>query len=242
MAMKLNPAEKSNDSILRAYNSQIEKAYKQLGATHTTTRNLINKANSIFGANMRTAKTVYGDIPQIQRNRTTVSNANAVKALQKETRYKSGTTKAGQILPMYDVSRAYQNAIKNVQKQLLKNIPAKTRMGMSAKQLQKELNRMTTASAINDKITENDLASEIWEKYKETKDNGENISQYLDFAKIFHTEGQEKALQKYTLESLTQRRNDALMEKALDDPTLLNAVSGQQIEQFLSGFEDLNPF
>lgn len=242
MAMKLTPAEKANDSVLRAYNAQIEKAFKQLGASHTTTRNLINQANSIFGQNMRTAKTAYGDIPQIQRNRATVSNANAVKALQKETRYKSGTTKSGQILPMYDVTRAYQRAIQNVQKQLLKNIPFKKRSAMSANELQKELNRMTTQSAINAKIAENDLASEIWEKYKETKDNGDDISQYLDFAKVFHKEGQAAALEKYTLESLTQRRNDALMQKALDDPTLLNAVSGEQIAQFLRGFEDLNPF
>ena len=57
MAMKLNAVEKANDSILRQYNSQIEKSVRQLGLNHTTTQNLINAAVQIFGAgNMKTMK------------------------------------------------------------------------------------------------------------------------------------------------------------------------------------------
>ena len=51
MAMKMTAVEKQNDSIIRAYNSQIEKAVKQLGYGHTVTQNLINNATMIFGEN-----------------------------------------------------------------------------------------------------------------------------------------------------------------------------------------------
>ena len=51
MAMKMTAIEKQNDSIIRAYNSQIEKSVKQLGYYHTVTQNLINNAKLIFGEN-----------------------------------------------------------------------------------------------------------------------------------------------------------------------------------------------
>lgn len=242
MAMKLNAREKSNDSIIRAYNAQIEKAYKTLGANHTTTRNLVSKAKSIFGASMRTAQMAVGEVPQIKRNRATVTNNNAVKALQKETRYGKQTSKAGQILPMYDVTKAYQKAIQNVQKNILKNLPRDYRMKTPVKQLQKEINRLTTAGAISDQLLENDLASEIWEAYKAAKDKGEDITEFKDFTNLFHSEGQKKALQQYTLESIAEKRNAALVEKALADPSLMDGITQEQFQQYMDGFEDLNPF
>ena len=39
MAMKMNAAEKANDSIIRAFNKQIENAYRKLGYNHTVTQN-----------------------------------------------------------------------------------------------------------------------------------------------------------------------------------------------------------
>ena len=109
MAMKMTAVEKQNDSIIRAYNSQIEKAVKQLGYRHTVTQNLINNATIIFGENNMKQMTkksridaITGNqvhIPQISRNRKTISTDMA-KKLQKETKTKTGTYKN-----MYDVSR-----------------------------------------------------------------------------------------------------------------------------------------
>lgn len=237
MAMKLNAKEKANDSALRAYNAQIEKAFKTLGANHTTTRNLVAKAKSIFGSSMRTAHTRAGDIPQIQRNRKTVSNDNAVKALQKETRYKKGTTKAGQFLPMFDATRAYQKAIKNVRQNILKSMPARQRISKTAKELSREISRMVTSSLISEQITENDLASEVFEKYKQAKEQKLDIKVFQDFAKAFHDDGQKEALN-----LLAKRREEELVKKALDDPALMEGITDTQLRSYLSDFEDLNPF
>ena len=99
MAMKMTAVEKQNDSIIRAYNSQIEKAVKHLGYYHIVTQNLINNAKLIFGENNMKQMTkksridsITGNqvhIPQISRNRKTVSS-NMAKKLQTETKTKSG--------------------------------------------------------------------------------------------------------------------------------------------------------
>ena len=127
MAMKMTAVEKQNDSIIRAYNSQIEKSVKQLGYYHTVTQNLINNAKLIFGENnmkQMTKKsridTITGNqihIPQISRNRKTISTDMA-KKLQTETKTKTGTYKN-----MYDVSKHYQKAIDNAIAQRRANIP-----------------------------------------------------------------------------------------------------------------------
>lgn len=194
MAMKLSAVEKQNDSIIRAYNTQIEKAVKQLGYSNTITQNLINNAKIIFGeTNMKqmTKKSVKDivngetvHIPQISRNRKTLST-NKAKELQKETKTKSGTYKN-----MYDVSKHYQNAIDKAIAKKRANIPQKfmeiKNIKDRTKAIKKYVNNVTK-SDINEQIIVNDLISEIFEKYNNAMENGENVDDYIDFANDFHS-------------------------------------------------------
>lgn len=194
MAMKLSAAEKQNDSIIRAYNTQIEKAVKQLGYSNTITQNLINNAKIIFGeTNIRqmskksvkdiiTGKTV--NIPQISRNKKILST-NKAKELQKETKTKTGTYKN-----MYDVSKHYQNAIDKAIAKKRVNIPQKFIEIKNIKDRTKAIKNYVnnvTKSDINEQIMINDLVSEIFEKYNIAMESGENIDDYIEFANDFHS-------------------------------------------------------
>ena len=193
MAMKMTAVEKQNDSIIRAYNSQIEKSVKQLGYWHTVTQNLINNAKSIFGENnikqmskKSRIDTITGNqihIPQIARNRKTISTDKA-KKLQSETKTKSGTYKN-----MYDVSKHYQKAIDNAIAQRRANIPD------NLMQI-KDINKRTKAiknyannvakQEIKIQINLNDLVSETFEQYTIAKENGDDVADYIEFAYDYH--------------------------------------------------------
>ena len=194
MAMKMTAVEKQNDSIIRAYNSQIEKAVKQLGYGHTVTQNLINNATMIFGENnmkqmtkksgkdVVTGKTI--SIPQISRNRKTISTDMA-KKLQKETKTKTGNYKN-----MYDVSKHYQKAIDNAIAQRRANIP-------DALMQIKDINKRTkaiknyvnnvTKQEIKNQININDLISETFEQYNIAKEKGDDVTDYIEFANDYHS-------------------------------------------------------
>ena len=194
MAMKMNAVEKQNDSIIRAYNSQIEKAVKQLGYGHTVTQNLINNATMIFGENnmkqmtkkagkdVVTGQTI--NIPQISRNRKTISTDKA-KKLQKETKTKTGTYKN-----MYDVSKHYQKAIDNAIAQRRSNIPDNL---MQIKDVNKRTKAIknyvnsVTKQEIKNQININDLISETFERYKIAKENGDDVTDYIEFANDYHS-------------------------------------------------------
>ena len=194
MAMKMNAVEKQNDSIIRAYNSQIEKSVKQLGYGHTVTQNLINNATMIFGENNMkqmtkkagkddvTGKTII--IPQIARNRKTIST-NMAKKLQKETKTKAGTYKN-----MYDVSKHYQKAIDNAIAQRRANIPDNL---MKIKDINKRTKAIknyvnnVTKQEIKNQININDLISETFEQYNIAKEKGDDVTDYIEFANDYHS-------------------------------------------------------
>ena len=194
MAMKMTAVEKQNDSIIRAYNSQIEKSVKQLGYYHTVTQNLINNAKLIFGENNMkqmtkksridsiTGKQIH--IPQISRNRKTVSSDMA-KKLQTETK-----TKVGNYKNMYDVSKHYQKAIDNAIAQRRANIPDNL---MQIKDINKRTKAIknyvnnVTKQEIKNQINISDLISETFERYKIAKENGENVDDYIEFANDYHS-------------------------------------------------------
>ena len=194
MAMKMTAAEKQNDSIIRAYNSQIEKSVKQLGYGHTVTQNLINNAIMIFGENNMKQMTkkagkdvITGNqisIPQISRNRKTIST-NMAKKLQTETKTKTGTYKN-----MYDVSKHYQKAIDNAIAQRRANIPDNL---MQIKDINKRTKAIknyvnnVTKQEIKNQININDLISETFEQYNIAKENGENVDDYIEFANDYHS-------------------------------------------------------
>lgn len=237
MAMKLSAVEKQNDSIIRAYNTQIEKAVKQLGYSNTITQNLINNAKIIFGeTNMKqmTKKSVKDivtgeivHIPQISRNRKTLAT-NKAKELQKETKTKSGTYKN-----MYDVSKHYQNAIDKAIAKKRANIPQKFMEIKNIKDRTKEIKNYVnnvTKTDINEQIIVNDLISEIYEKYKIAKENGENVDDYIEFSNDFHS-GKD-----ISIESLMK-----LKSKQFENTILQNELSENYESEIgnLSDFIDL---
>ena len=194
MAMKMTAVEKQNDSIIRAYNSQIEKSVKQLGYYHTVTQNLINNAKLIFGENnikQMTKKSridpITGNqihIPQISRNRKTISS-NIAKKLQEETKTKTGTYKN-----MYDVSKHYQKAIDNAIAQRRSNIPDNL---MKIKDISKRTKAIknyvnnVTKQEIKNQININDLISETFEQYNIAKEKGDDVTDYIEFANDYHS-------------------------------------------------------
>lgn len=235
MAMKLNAVEKANDSILRQYNSQIEKSVRQLGLNHTTTQNLINAAVQIFGAgNMKTMKNtrvlsesqlnkntgeIYG-IPQIARNRATLSQTAKAKELRATTQYTRGELK-GNYKALYDVSKHYQRAIRRAEQKIRMYIPnyiadlTATEPNAANKYVQSQL----TQNVINQQTMYDDLASEIFEAYENAKESGDDTDDFETFARDFHDKSKIDDKRKIDdndtmLSWLEEQRNKLLREKS----------------------------
>lgn len=265
MAMKMNAAEKANDSTIRAFNAQIEKAYKTLGANNTVTQNLINKARSVYGAsNMKEMSRAGNNIPQIARTRATVSNNTSAKALYQATHYTSGTRK-GQFKSMYDATKAHQKAITQIMQDTLKaqsnkdisrynrrkNIltalkgtttaknPIYKRAEKQVKQFEKELKRNWNVEQIQNKISENDLSSEIFDAYAKAKENNEDTGLYEDFARDYH-DGKE--INYDLIQQIQDQRALTLIEKAVQ-PDLSKGLSSGELDNFFDDFVEIyNPY
>lgn len=254
MAMKLNAAEKANDSVIRAFNKQIENAYRNLGYNNTTTQNLVNKAISIYGKNAmkemsitlgyspnqidRTTGEIHV-IPQIQRNRANVSNTTKAKALKAETQYTSGDKK-GQYKNMYDVSKAYQKAIKQARQNIIKSLPNETIKTKTPKQLEIEIRKKLTRDRIAKQVLENDLASEIFAAYEQAKEDGDDIELYQEYANNYHSGGD---VDLDLINRIAEQRYQTLVDKSLDNPDEVTGLTGERLNEFLQGFEEIyNPF
>lgn len=256
MAMKMNAAEKANDSIIRAFNKQIENAYRKLGYKHTVTQNLVNQAKSIYGAaSMKEMKITAGytagqidkttgeifGIPQINRNRANVSNGIKAKALKAATQYTVGTKK-GQFKSMYDVTKAHQKAIEQVRQSILKSIPAGEIRSSTPKQLEQRIKKELKPERIQKQIIENDLASEIFAAYEQTKEDGDDLELYQDFARNYH-DGKE--IDYDLLSQINTARYESMLEKSLENPELTTGLTGDKLNEFLNSggwTEILNPF
>lgn len=256
MAMKMNAAEKANDSIIRAFNKQIENAYRKLGYNHTVTQNLVNQAKSIYGAtNMKEMKITAGytagqidkttgeifGIPQINRNRANVSNGMKAKALKAATQYTAGNKK-GQFKSMYDVTKAHQKAIEQVRQSILKSIPAGDIRSSTPKQLEQRIKKELKPERIQKQIIENDLASEIFAAYEQAKEDDDDLELYQDFARDYH-DGKE--IDYDLLSQINTARYESMLEKSLDNPELTTGLTGDKLNEFLNSggwTEILNPF
>ena len=256
MAMKMTAAEKANDSIIRAFNKQIENAYRKLGYNHTVTQNLVNQAKSIYGAaNMKEMKITAGytagqivkttgeifGIPQINRNRANVSNGMKAKALKAATQYTAGNKK-GQFKSMYDVTKAHQKAIEQVRQSILKSIPAGEIRSSTPKQLEQRIKKELKPERIQKQIIENDLASEIFAAYKQAKEDDDDLELYQDFARNYH-DGKE--IDYDLLSQINTARYESMLEKSLENPELTTGLTGDKLNEFLNSggwTEILNPF
>lgn len=256
MAMKMSTAEKSNDSIIRAFNKQIENAYRKLGYNHTVTQNLVNQAKSIYGAaNMKEMKITAGytagqidkttgeifGIPQINRNRANVSNGMKAKALKAATQYTAGNKK-GQFKSMYDVTKAHQKAIEQVRQSILKSIPAGEIRSSTPKQLEQRIKKELKPERIQKQIIENDLASEIFAAYEQAKEDDDDLELYQDFARDYHVG---KEIDYDLLSQINTARYESMLEKSLENPELTTGLTGDKLNEFLNSggwTEILNPF
>lgn len=254
--MKMTPAEKANDSIIRAFNKQIENAYRKLGYNHTVTQNLVNQAKSIYGAqNLKEMKITAGytagqidkttgeifGIPQINRNRANVSNGMKAKALKAATQYTAGNKK-GQFKSMYDVTKAHQKAIEQVHQSILKSIPAGDIRSSSPKQLEQRIKKELKPERIQKQIIENDLASEIFAAYEQAKEDNDDLELYQDFARNYH-DGNE--IDYDLLRQINTARYESMLEKSLENPELTTGLTGDKLNEFLNSggwTEILNPF
>ena len=265
MAMKMNAAEKAADSTIRAFNAQIEKAYKTLGANNTVTQNLINKAKSVYGAsNMKEMSRAGNNIPQIARTRATVSNNTSAKALYQATHYTSGTRK-GQYKSMYDATKAQQKAISQILQDTLKAQPNKNisrynkrkniltalkgtnktqnpiykRAEKQVKQFEKELKKNLTVANLESKISENDLASEIFDAYTKAKEDGDDTKLFEDFAKDYH-DGND--IDYDLIQKIQDQRTQTLLSKATE-PDLSKALTSNELDNFFDDFVEIyNPY
>lgn len=254
--MKMTAAEKANDSIIRAFNKQIENAYRKLGYNHTVTQNLVNQAKSIYGAaNMKEMKITAGytagqidkstgeifGIPQINRNRANVSNGMKAKALKAATQYTSGEKK-GQFKSMYDVTKAHQKAIEQVRQSILKGIPAGEIRNSTPKQLEKRIRKELKPERIQKQIIENDLASEIFAAYEQAKEDDDDLELYQDFARDYHAG---KEIDYDLLSQINNARYESMINKSLENPDLTTGLTGDKLNEFLNSggwTEILNPF
>lgn len=258
MAMKLNAQQKAADSAIRAFNAQIEKAYKTLGADNTITKNLVATAKSLYGAGgMREMKIrphgvvgsivnpVTGEvspIPQIARNKANLNNAYKAKELKARTQYTTGSKK-GQYKNMYDVTRAYQKAIKQVRQNILKDMPTRYRRTHTPKEIQREINRQMTSDKIQKQQLENDLASEIFAKYAAAQSNPDDDDdfEYLQMlANQYHANGQQ--IPESDLWNIARNRSETYGN--LTAPNNETGISADDLNNILQGgFEDIyNPF
>ena len=206
MAMKMGVNEKTVDNVLRQYNSQLSKAYKQLGEKHTVSSNLINNAISIYGEeNIRFTK---DGVPQIKRNRSTVNMYTKAMDLKSESQYTQGEFK-GNYKRMYDVTKAYQKAINQVRQQSRNKVPV---YFMEIKDLKKRsvainkwINAQTTKANINRMLKINDMISEMYTQYNDDNDDNELINQ---FANDFHADTDSMNLDE--LEKYVKERYDKI--------------------------------
>ena len=225
MAMKMGVNEKAVDNVLRQYNAQLSKAYKQLGEKHTVSSNLINNAISIYGEeNIRFTK---DGVPQIKRNRSTVNMYTKAMDLKSESQYTQGEFK-GNYKRMYDVTKAYQKAINQVRQQSRNKVPDEF---MEIKDLKKRssainkwINAQTTKANINRMLKINDMISEMYTQYNDDNDDNELINQ---FANDFHADTDSMNLDE--LEKYVKERYDKIYNPFNNKPV----AGGDSLSNYL---------
>lgn len=197
--MAYSAEQKSADNVIRSLNRQIEKAYRELGYNHNVTRNLVSIARSTFGSsNMREMKINAGysvnqidvstgeihAIPQVKRNNATLTQKNA-DAIIKATRFKNtqSSNRAdrdkynGTYSRLFSVTMARENAIKKVLQASKAQLPQYIKDELSKARSIADKNDILTAYEksqmteynIMRQIQYDDLASELFEQYHQTR-------------------------------------------------------------------------
>lgn len=171
MAAKLNDELKAIDNYTRNLNNQISKAYNNLGADSKVYKNLVAHAKIYFGtSNIRTNNNGIMQISRAKSTLETYNKSNAVQSSKKEYYHKQ--SKSGNVISKkFDVSGAYQSAIKQIQQH-------KQKTGDKSG---------VTKSEISKQIKMNDKHNSIFALYESWRDKqtfGYAEKEYTDWNKI----------------------------------------------------------
>lgn len=260
MAMKLTEAEKRADSQLRSFNRQLEKSIRQLGETHPVTQNLISTARSIFGDNgtkYMVDKTTGLAILQVSRTRTALQTATTksiqyidgknksvtpLERLAQTTQYTDRTNKT-RYKSMFDVSKAYSNAVGKAKMEIQSNIPTsvlneiKKARTISDKNkiLSDYVNSATTTERVRTYLELDAVMGEIFDKYHEEM-NLENPNEDLEYLKSLA----EDYNQSRGAKDPNQILKDAVVQRTIIDNLLQQQKETNQIAiGFLSDLDDI---
>lgn len=256
MAMKLNASEKQADNFIRSLNKQIEKAYKDLGYNHPVTRNLVHTAKAIVGKDnikymsqksyknnqMDMSTGEVHEIPQISRTRKALNALTATtKVFNQSTGHMTKTSKLEQIQKQYytsqgiatryDVTKAHQKAIeREMQRRRVEYTNTHKGTGKKFFDEVDAYQRAFTEKELNKQLYFDVIASDIFEKYKQAKDNGdEDIDDYTMFADMYNHGDNIEDFENIVQQAMVKR-----------DETLHNmAYTDEQLEQELSRGQSL---
>lgn len=214
MAVKLNDELKAIDNYARNLNNQISKAYKNLGADSKVYKNLVSHAKIYFGtSNIRTNNNGIMQISRAKSTLETYSKNNVVQASKKEYYHKQSKT-GNVISKKFDVTGAYQGAIKQIQQH-------KEKMGDKSG---------VTKSEISKQIKLNDKHNSIFALYESWRDK-----QTFGYAEKEYTEWN-KILEEARKKDITNDDIDNLYNLANKYKISDNSKSDDEMEKkFMSG-------
>lgn len=220
MAMKLSNELKQIDSYARNLNSQLEKAYKNLGADSKIYKNLLAHSKIYFGtSNLRYNKNGIAQISRGKKALESYNKTDAIKKSQKEYYHRQTPVKGAKpISKKFDVSNAYQQAINQIKQQ-------------------KKQGRYTgdiTKSSIQKQLELNDKHNEIFAMYETWRDNNtfgadEHAYRFWDRAlKILRDNP-----------NLSQNRLDAIYEIANKYKLKDNRITEKEMKEKLKNGVDI---
>ena len=109
----------------------------------------------------------------------------------------------------------------------------------AVKSFEKNQKRNLTVANLENKISENDLASEIFDAYAKAKEDGDDTKLYEDFAKDYH-DG--KDINYDLIQQIQDQRALTLLEKAVQ-PDLTNGLTSGELDNYFSDFVEIyNPY
>lgn len=216
MASKLTAQQKTADNAIRAFNKQIETAYRKLGYNHQVTRNLVSTARSIFGESNikyadRSATFNYGmvdrttgevlPIPQISRGKKALdaynikgkgSKRSKLAELEHVTSYRDKANNK-QYKHMFDVSKAVSEATQRLELSRRAHIPVEIQAQIDNAKTITEKNtilnsyvRHYSQSEYQTQLDIDTIAGDIFAKYHIAKEHDEDITAYQEFGYQFN--------------------------------------------------------
>lgn len=216
MASKLTDAQKIADNAIRAFNKQIESAYRNLGYNHQVTRNLVSTARSIFGEsnikysdrsstfNYNMVDKATGEIlaiPQISRGKKALdaygikdkgAKRSKLAELERVTSYRDKAN-VKQYKRMFDVTKAVSEAARRLELSRKAHIPVEIQAQIDNAKTIAEKNSILkgyvhsySQAEYQTQLSIDIIAGDIFAKYHSAKEHDEDITAYQEFGYQFN--------------------------------------------------------